>query len=190
VTEGAPATKEGPLRRHGFRVAAALFVVAYAVLLSDPGARIEALPWFATTAASLALVLVDERRLPAARRAEAFPASGALHAVAFLQIAVAVHFLRTRWKDGPARAFVAAGAATVISSLPEMLLAPSEPGEGVLDWVVGLAVLALLPLPIALLWRGLAWLDARVDVQRGAVRLGVGILGGATLACLAALAFV
>jgi hypothetical protein len=179
-----------PIARYGFRVAAALFVLAYAVVLTDKAARPEMLPWFATTILSIGFVLWDERRLPPARRADAFPVSGALHLVAFLQLAVALHFLRTRWKDGWLRALAVAAAGTILVTIPELILAPSEPDETVLDLVLSVVVLALLPLPLLLLWRAFSWLEDAVGLQRWAVGLGVGILGASTLACLAALAFV
>jgi uncharacterized membrane protein YeiH len=83
-----------------------------------------------------------------------------------------------------------AAAGTILVTIPELILAPSEPDETVLDLVLSVVVLALLPLPLLLLWRAFSWLEDAVGLQRWAVGLGVGILGASTLACLAALAFV
>lgn len=180
---------EDAIARHGFWVAGALFVLAYGVLLTDRAARGEMLPWGVTTAAALATVAWDERRLPPARRAEAFPASGALHVVAFLQLAVALHFLRTRWRAGWPRALATAAAATVLVTVPELLFWPFEPGESALDLLLSLVILGALPVPVLLVWRVLCALDAAFDVQRAAVGFGVGLVGASTVACLAALAF-
>lgn len=182
------------IARYGFLVAGALFVLAYGVVLGDRAARTDMLPWGVTTVVALGAVAWDERRLSQEARAQAFPASGALDIVAFLQFAVALHFLRTRWSAGWFRAVASAAAATVLVTLPELLLGPIEPAESALDLALGVALAGALagalPLPVLLVWRFFGALEATFDVERVAVGLGIGLLAASTVACLAALAFV
>lgn len=168
--------------RIGNLVAGIAFVLAYLILLTDAKARAEMWPWVVSTGACLGAIVWDERRLREDRLALAFPASRTMHVIAFGPIAVWMHFLRTRWTSGRLRAIgvsILAGLAVTIPQLAVSMIASAE--ETVADLPETLVALAIAPLPLVLLWRLLAWIDAVLDLQRAFVALAVVLVFGSAI---------
>ena len=88
--------------------------------------------WALTTAMSFAIVIRDERRLAPERRSRAWPAASRDCAlVAFGQIAIVVHFVRTRrtvWS--PLLGLAAALLATLPSLVLDLVLDALLPSSG------------------------------------------------------------
>jgi hypothetical protein len=155
------------------------FVLAYVVLLFDPVARGEMWPWVISTGACLGAIAWDERRLPKDRLALAFPASRTMHVIAFGPIAVVVHFLRTRWPTGIFRALGLAALAGLAVTLPQLVVSMfASPEETLQEIPETVIVLALLPIPIALIWRALVWLHAAFDLELVLVGIGIVLVFG------------
>ena len=178
----------GDLPRYGTYAAGVVFCLAYAMLMFDPSARSEMAPWISSTGASLALVLWDERRLAAEDALCGLPGpSRTLDVIAFGQIAVVMHFLRTRWRRGRALAVGIAAAACLGVTTPQIGFSMlDDPGQTARELPETLIVLAFLPLPIALVWRAFVLLSRRVDLEGGLVLVGITItFGGATAIAMA-----
>ena len=171
--------REDRFTRAGSLFAGVTFVLAYVVLLFDPIARAEMWPWVISTGACLGLVIWDERNSPPERLALAFPASRTMHIIAFGPIAVIVHFLRTRWASGALRALAIAAAAGFVVTAPQLVVSfIASPDETLADLPETILVLALAPLPLAMIWGIFRQLGKLFDVQRALVLLGIVLVFG------------
>lgn len=170
--------------------AAAFFIIAYGILFTDPAARVDMAPWFASTVASIAVVVLDERRLDKESLENAFPkASRTLDLIAVSQIAVVLHFLRTRWPrefhvGKMLRAWGVAIVGGALATLPQIAISiVIDPGDDLLgDLVETLFVLVLLPLVLLAVWRVFVALRALFDIEHVLVLVGLTITFGSAAA--------
>jgi hypothetical protein len=179
---------ETKFTRAGGTFAGVTFVLAYCVLLFDPVARAQMWPWVISTGACIGLLIWDERRLPESRLALAFPASRNMHVLAFGPLAVIVHFIRTRWPLGIARALGAAIVAGLVVTVPEVLVSMiGSPSETLEDLPVTIVALVIAPLLLALVWAVLNALQGLFDLERALVLVGIFLVFGSTAGIAVAL---
>jgi hypothetical protein len=179
--------------RYGTWAAGGLFFLAYAILFTDAGARREMAPWFVSTVASLAIVVWDERRLSKEKLESAFPAaSRTLDVIAVAQLAVVLHFLRTRWPKtldplAMLRAYALSVVAGVAATLPQLAVSMVvEPSATPQDLPATMIMLAVIPLPLLLLWRFFFHVQRVADVESILVMVGLLItFGGASAVSMA-----